>query len=137
MCGAADATELIYGTYFDDVIAPLPQDQRARIDVRDAELTQDVTGLRALRQIAGKAQADVAAALKIKQPSVSKIEKQADMHVSTLRSYVEAVGGELELTVRLPKRPAVRIHALGDVATEISEKPDPRKAFLAKAGGSG
>lgn len=125
------------GPSFDDVIAPLPQDQRARSDARDAELTQDVKGLRALRQIAGKAQADVAAALKIKQPSVSKIEKQADMHVSTLRSYVEAVGGELELTVRLPKLPAVRIHALGDVASEISEKLDPRKASLAKAGGGG
>lgn len=125
------------GRSFDDVIAPLPLDQRARSDARDAELTQDVKGLRALRQIAGKAQADVAAALKIKQPSVSKIEKQADMHVSTLRSYVEAVGGELELTVRLPKRPAVRIHALGDVASEISEKLDPRKASLAKAGRGG
>ncbi|MGE0767942.1 MAG: XRE family transcriptional regulator [Hyphomicrobiaceae bacterium] len=122
------------GRSFDDVIAPLPQDHRARIDARDAELTQDVKGLRALRQIAGKAQADVAAALKIKQPSVSKIENQADMHISTLRSYVEAVGGELELTVRLPKRPAVRIHALGDVAAAMSEKLTARKASLAKAG---
>jgi len=123
------------GHRFEDVIASLSQDERARIDARDAELTQGVEGLRALRQIAGKAQADVAAALNIKQPSVSKIEKQADMHVSTLRSYVEAVGGELELTVRLPKRPAVRIRALGDAATEISEKLRPRKASLAKTGG--
>lgn len=123
------------GRSFDDVIASLPQEEGERIDARHADLTQVVGGLRALRQIAGKAQADVAAVLKIKQPSVSKIEKQADMHVSTLRSYVEAVGGELELTVRLPKRPAVRIHALGDVATEISENLAPRKASLAKAGG--
>jgi hypothetical protein len=123
------------GRSFDDVIASLPQEQRERIDAGNADLMQVVESLRALRQIAGKAQADVAAALKIKQPSVSKIEKQADMHVSTLRSYVEAVGGELELTVRLPKRPTVRIHALGDTATEISEKLAPRKASLAKAGG--
>ncbi len=123
------------GRSFDDVAGFLPQEER--IDVRHADPMQVVEGLRALRQIAGKAQADVAAALKIKQPSVSKIEKQADMHVSTLRSYVEAVGGELELTVRLPKRPTVHIHALGDVATEISEKLAPRKASLAKAGGRG
>jgi len=89
---------------------------------------QGVIGLRALRRIAGKGQADVAAALKIKQPSVSKIEKQADMHVSTLRAYVEAVGGELELTVKLPERPAVRIHRLGDIAVAISEKPQPGTA---------
>ncbi|WP_255876995.1 XRE family transcriptional regulator [Sinorhizobium fredii] len=88
---------------------------------------QDVDGLQALRQITGKGQADIAAALRIKQPSVSKIEKQADMHISTLRSYVEAIGGELELTVRLPNRPAVRIHALGEVATAIPEKLAPAK----------
>lgn len=124
------------GHSLDDVIASQSVEKRGRI-ASHAELMQDVAGLRALRQIAGKGQADVAAALKIKQPSVSKIEKQADMHISTLRSYVEAVGGELELTVRLPKRPAVRIHALGDVATVISEKLHPRKASLAKAAGRG
>lgn len=74
-----------------------------------------IEGLRELRQTAGKAQADVAAALSITQPSVSKIERQTDMHLSTLRNYVEAVGGELELTVRLPKRPALRIQLLGDL----------------------
>lgn len=122
------------GRSLDDVIASLPQEERDRIDARHAELMQDVEGLRALRQFAGKAQADVAAALKIKQPSVSKIENQADMHVSTLRSYVEAVGGKLELTVRLPRRPAVRIHTLGDVPAAISEKLAPRKTSLAKPG---
>ena len=71
--------------------------------------------MRELRQLAGKAQAEIAAALNITQPSVSKIEKQTDMHLSTLRSYVEAVGGELELTVKLPKLPAIRIHHLGDL----------------------
>lgn len=120
-----------------DVIASQSEEERSRISPQAAELIQQVEGLRALRQIAGKGQADIAAALKIKQPSVSKIEKQADMHISTLRSYVEAVGGELELTVRLPKRPAVRIHALGDVATEISERLHHRKASLAKAEGPG
>ena len=119
------------GRSLDELIASRPPEDRERIDARHAELVQEVEGLRALRQIAGKAQADVAAALKIKQPSVSKIENQADMHLSTLRSYVEAVGGELELTVRLPKQPAVLIHALGDVTTVIS----PRKASLAKVGG--
>ncbi|HNX98890.1 MAG TPA: XRE family transcriptional regulator, partial [Candidatus Aminicenantes bacterium] len=43
---------------------------------------------------------DIASVLNIKQPSVSQIERQTDMYLSTLRSYVEAVGGELELTVR-------------------------------------
>ncbi|AJE46510.1 XRE family transcriptional regulator [Celeribacter indicus] len=82
------------------------------------ELKQEVEGLRELRQIAGKAQADIATALNIKQPSVSKIESQADMHLSTLRSYVEAIGGKLELTVKLPARPLLRLQSLGDRADD-------------------
>jgi hypothetical protein len=73
-----------------------------------------VESLRKLRRIAGKVQAGIATALKIKQPSVSKIEKQADMYLSTLRSYVEAIGGELELVVKLPERPALRLQHFGD-----------------------
>ncbi|MER9025610.1 helix-turn-helix domain-containing protein [Mesorhizobium sp. M0815] len=101
------------GRRFDKAIAALPPDQCDRIDARHADLRQEIEGLRELRRIAGKAQAEVAAALNIKQPSVSKIEKQADMYLSTLRGYVEAVGGELELTVKLPKRPTFCIHSLG------------------------
>lgn len=85
---------------------------------RDRELKQEVEGLRELRQIAGKAQADIATALNIKQPSVSKIESQADMHLSTLRSYVEAIGGKLELTVKLPARPLLRLQSLGGPAAD-------------------
>ena len=99
-----------------DIIAALPADEQAAIEARYQELKQEVEGLRELRQIAGKAQEDIAAALNIKQPSVSKIEKQADMYLSTLRSYVEAVGGKLELTVKLPAHPALRLQSLGDVS---------------------
>jgi DNA-binding XRE family transcriptional regulator len=96
------------------VIAELPPERRERVEARYQELKQEVEGLRELREIAGKAQRDVAAALHIKQPSVSKIEKQTDMYLSTLRSYVEAIGGKLELVVKLPKRPAIRLHQLSD-----------------------
>lgn len=99
-----------------EIIAGLPADEQAAIEARYQELRQEVEGLRELRQIAGKAQEDIASALNIKQPSVSKIEKQADMYLSTLRSYVEAVGGKLELTVTLPSHPTLRLHNLGDVA---------------------
>lgn len=120
----------------DDAIESPSQDKREKSDPSDARPAPYVKGLRALRRIAGKAQADVAAALNIKQPSVSKIEKQADMHISTLRSYVEAVGGELELTVRLPERPAVRIHDLGDTAVQVSEGFSGQAAPFTKTGGA-
>ena len=81
------------GRTLNEIIADLPPERQAAVEARYQELKQEVEGLRELRQIAGKAQADIATALHIKQPSVSKIEKQADMYLSTLRSYVEAVGG--------------------------------------------
>ncbi|MGH7119620.1 MAG: XRE family transcriptional regulator [Acetobacteraceae bacterium] len=110
------------GRTLDQVIAELPPERRERVDARYRELKQEVEGLRELREIAGKAQLDVAAALHIKQPSVSKIEKQTDMYLSTLRSYIEAIGGELELTVKLPKRPALKIYRLGDIAASVARE---------------
>lgn len=115
------------GRSIDQVIAPLPRDQQQQIEALYDELRQEVEGLRELRQIAGKAQDDVATALNIKQPSVSKIENQADMYLSTLRSYVEAIGGKLELTVKLPARPPVGIDHLGDL-TQPAAKPAGRRA---------
>jgi predicted XRE-type DNA-binding protein len=103
------------GRTLDQIIAELPPKRQQRIEKRYQELKQEVEGLRELREIGGKAQADVATALKIKQPSVSKIEQQAFMYLSTLRRYVEAVGGELELVVKLPQRPVLRLRQIGDV----------------------
>ena len=117
------------GRTVDEIIAALPKQRRARIDARYRELKDEVESLAALRKAAGKAQADLAAILKIKQPSVSKFEKQTDMYLSTLRSYVEAIGGELDLVVRLPARRAVHLNRLGDVLDgSAKRKSQPRAA---------
>nr|WP_062493525.1 XRE family transcriptional regulator [Gluconobacter potus] len=97
-----------------DIITALPPEEQTVIDASCQDMKQTVEGLRELRQIAGKAQAEIASTLNIKQPSVSQLEQQTDMYLSTLRSYVAAVGGELQLMVKLPQRPALRIHQLGD-----------------------
>jgi transcriptional regulator with XRE-family HTH domain len=56
-----------------------------------------------IRELAGKSQSQVADVLGIKQPSLSKLEKQSDMQISTLRRIVNALGGELEVIARFPK----------------------------------
>ncbi len=99
-----------------DDLASLPEERRQRVEARAQELMDEVESLGELRRVAGKAQVDIASALKVKQPSVSKIEKQTDMYLSTLRSYIEAVGGQLELVVRLPSHAPLRLQRLGDVA---------------------
>ncbi len=104
------------GRSLDQVIAELPPERREQVEARYQELKQEVEGLRELREITGKAQLEIATVLNIKQPSVSKIEKQTNMYLSTLRNYIEAIGGELELVVRLPRRPPIRLHQLGEIS---------------------
>jgi transcriptional regulator with XRE-family HTH domain len=108
---------------FSRIVPAMPA--RRRNDKGFEEGWQDVKGLRELRMIAGKAQTDVATALRIKQPSVSKVESQTDMHVSTLRAYVEAIGGSLELIVRLPERPVARFYRLSDALGQLRPAARP------------
>ncbi|HXQ68594.1 MAG TPA: XRE family transcriptional regulator [Alphaproteobacteria bacterium] len=99
-----------------DVLDTLPADERAEIDRRFEELVNEVESLKELRRLSELSQARIAKRLKISQPAVSKIEKQTDMYLSTLRSYVEAMGGELDVIVRLPNRRPVKVKSLEDVA---------------------
>jgi len=82
-----------------------------RTRAKAAKRTQELLGellLSEVRKMAGKSQQEVADLLGIKQPSLSKLEKQKDMQISTLQKIVAALGGELEVLARFPKG-AVRI----------------------------
>ncbi|MBV9432643.1 MAG: XRE family transcriptional regulator [Hyphomicrobiales bacterium] len=100
-----------------EVLDSLPANERAAIDRRYEELVNEVESLRELRRISEMSQAQIAETLKISQPAVSKMEKQTDMYLSTLRSYVEAMGGELDVIVRLPNRAPVKVRSLEDMAS--------------------
>lgn len=67
-----------------------------------------------LRKKRGFTQAQVAQAMHIKQPTVAQLEKRGDVQLSTLRQYLEILGGELEISVRFPDG-AVRITNFADV----------------------
>jgi transcriptional regulator with XRE-family HTH domain len=75
---------------------------RAKAASRAEELLGELL-LSELRRVAGKSQHQLADALGIKQPSLSKLEKQSDMQLSTLRRIVKALGGELEVLAKFPK----------------------------------
>jgi predicted nucleotidyltransferase len=57
--------------------------------------------LRALREAAGVTQEELAARLGRRQPALSRLERQMDVRMSTLREYVAGLGGELELIARV------------------------------------
>ncbi|NJL28944.1 MAG: helix-turn-helix transcriptional regulator [Thermoanaerobaculia bacterium] len=65
----------------------------------DEEIERELVemDLRALREAAGLTQDELAARVEITQSQLSKLERREDHRVSTLRRYVEALGGHLEI----------------------------------------
>ncbi len=88
--------------------------------VRKARTAAKVHALKAemaladLRQARERSQEELARELRVGQPAVAKLEKRADMYVSNLRRYIEALGGSLEITARFPEG-AVNITNFGDL----------------------
>jgi DNA-binding XRE family transcriptional regulator len=93
----------------DDIMAALPAKRRTRIEKRAMALAT----LKDLRLAAEQTQADLAAELGVGQDSISRLEKRSDMLLSTLRHYVESMGGKLELVAQFPNRPPVILDHLG------------------------
>ena len=93
----------------DDLIASLPKDRQARVQARVMELTT----LKDLRLAAQQTQVQMAAALGVRQDTISRLEKRSDMLLSTMRQYVESMGGQLELVAKFPDRPPVVINHIG------------------------
>jgi len=100
----------------DDVMAALPAKRRARIERR----AQELASLKDLRQAVEKTQVDLAEALGVGQDTISRLEQRSDMLLSTLRRYVEGMGGKLELVAQFPNRPPVVIDHL---TQERQDKP--------------
>jgi len=88
-------------------------ESRRLIEQMAAELIAEELNLRELRRLRKLTQARLSKQLKIGQEGVSRIEKRSDLYLSTLRSYVEGVGGKLSLVVELPDRPPVILTGLG------------------------
>jgi transcriptional regulator with XRE-family HTH domain len=93
-------------------------DARERASKKAKRLIEEMplNELRAARKLT---QEKLAENLNVKQAAVSKLERRADMYVSTLREFISAMGGELEITARFPDG-SVRINQFqedeGDVA---------------------
>lgn len=104
-----------------DKMVDLNAARRQKIEARAAELTAEEMSLRDLRRAHRLTQARVGKALKIGQDGVSRLEQRSDLLISTLRNYVAAMGGDLQLIARFPDRPAVAVTGLTDI-----ESKDPR-----------
>ncbi|MBN2192876.1 MAG: XRE family transcriptional regulator [Polyangiaceae bacterium] len=94
---------------FKNLVAKMsPQAQKAVRERADAALL--ALNLQELRQHCTElTQEDVAALLDVTQAYVSKFERRGDMLLSTLYSYIRALGGDLEIRVHVPGQDEVRI----------------------------
>lgn len=91
------------------VMQSLSPERRARIEARAALLIAEEMSLQELRRARKLTQVRMAKTLKVGQESISRLEKRTDLHISTLRHYVEAMGGSLSLVARFPDREPIEL----------------------------
>lgn len=86
---------------FADLRAKMSPEAQARVEAKAQELLAEMP-LNELRQARGLSQKMLAELLHVQQPSIAKMEKRTDMYITTLRSHIEAMGGQLEVIARFP-----------------------------------
>jgi len=96
-------------------VSTLPLGRRKKIAKRTALLIAEEMTMREVRKARQITQVEMAKRLGVKQEQVSRIEKRTDLHISTLRRSIEAMGGELSLIAKFPDGPPVRLSGFGEI----------------------
>lgn len=105
------------GISINKVIGSLPKRRQKKIEAQAVQYIQEYNTLQELRKELGITQSIMAERQGVRQVNISNLEKRTDMHLSTLRKYVEALGCELEINIRMPDDSVVRVSNLSQ-ATE-------------------
>ena len=90
-------------SYLERKLESLPAERRAKVDEMAAQIVE-ANRLSGLREELGLTQSDMADRLSVKQAAISQMERRGDIRLSTLRRYVGALGGTLEVRVKIPRR---------------------------------
>ncbi len=104
------------------VLARMSPERRAAVEADAKRMIAEELTLRDLRKAHDMTQEKLARELGIKQESISNLEKRSDMLISTLRHYIAALGGELELLVKFPNRPPVVLKNLSQASDEAGNR---------------
>ena len=89
--------------------------------VQQTEVMLAEMPLNELRQARGLSQKMLAEVLHVQQPSIAKMEKRTDMYISTLRSHIEAMGGQLDVIARFPDG-SVKISNFSDIESDLLQQ---------------
>lgn len=107
-------------THLERIRKELSPVRRKKIEARASQLIAEEMTLQELRRARKLTQVRMAKELGIGQDGVSKLEKRADLMISTLRKTVEAMGGRLSLVAEFPDRPPVALSGIAE------DEPDPK-----------
>jgi DNA-binding XRE family transcriptional regulator len=121
---------------YKQVLAEESDETRQWVRQRAAELIAEELNLREIRRLRKLTQARLSKKLKIGQEGVSRIEKRSDLYISTLRGYVEGLGGKLKLVVELPDRAPVTLAGFGESSGRRKTRKTSRNSvkFKTKTG---
>lgn len=106
-----------------DIINALPIGRRRKIEKRAAALVAEEMTLQELRRAREMTQVRMAKNLGVAQKQISEIEKRTDMHISTLRRSIEAMGGRLSLIAEFPDREPVMLAGIAALDIRTSFGP--------------
>ena len=118
----------VRGVSFEQFMERFSPEQRTRIDAHAEQLVAEELSLRDLRKAMGKTQAQLARKLNKPQASVSRMEKQSDMLISTLDEFVHAMGGRVRIVAELPGRPPLYLTGLTGLAETKVATTKPSRA---------
>jgi transcriptional regulator with XRE-family HTH domain len=110
------------GVPFDKFMQRFTPEERAEIEEHAEALIAEEMSLRELRKAMGKTQAQLARKLKKPQATVSRIERQSDVLISTLDKVVHALGGRVRIVAELPGRRPLYVTGLADLAGSAGAK---------------
>ncbi|WP_296271771.1 XRE family transcriptional regulator [Pseudomonas sp. UBA6323] len=105
---------------FAELRAKMAPEAQARVEAKVQELLAEMP-LNELRQARGLSQKVLAEVLHVQQPSIAKMERRTDMYISTLRSHIEAMGGQLDVIARFPDG-SVKISNFSDIESDLLQQ---------------
>jgi hypothetical protein len=102
-------------------LSELSEERQRRVVARSSQLQAEERTLQGLRKAHRMTQSAIAKKLGIGQEGVSRLEQRSDLLLSTLRAYVEAMGGRLSLVAEFPGQSPVFLFGLGDAKAASKE----------------
>jgi transcriptional regulator with XRE-family HTH domain len=104
-----------------EIISKLPVERQEKIEARAKELISEEMTLREVRKAHNLTQEHLAELLGVGQDSILRLEQRSDLLLSTLRNYIKAMGGNLQLIAEFPDRPPVVLTGFADLENKEDE----------------